>query len=256
MIRVAKYHTDFGNIEVLRTKDSGSFIYRQGGCYQSECDPNGISVVPYIHAIFGLLAQAEVSDVLMIGCGGGSLGTMLDRVGVHVTIVDINPKAFQIAQQYFGLPRGVHCCTSDGRDFLRADRHRYDAIVLDAYSGRRIPDHLCAETFFGLAQTRLKNSSGMLIGNVHARHDLDTMPDRVAAKLSNIWANVRLLDTRGASDRNALVMAGKVRDLVQPTMLVPPSVGADEIAHDLSLLAFRPWHVPRRAAQSVGRDAS
>jgi len=248
MIRVAKYHTDFGNIEVLRSKDSGSFIYRQGGCYQSECDPSGISVVPYIHAIFGLLAQAQVSDVLMIGCGGGSLGTMLDRVGVRVTIVDINPKAFQIARKYFGLPLGVHCCVSDGRDFLRAGRHRYDAIVMDAYSGGRIPDHLCAETFFGLAQTRLQDSSGILIGNVHARHDLDIMPDRVAAKLANIWTDVRLLDIRGIPDRNALVMAGKVRDLVQPVLLIPPSVGADEIEHELGLLAFRPWRGPRRAA--------
>ncbi|MCV3210760.1 fused MFS/spermidine synthase [Mesorhizobium sp. YC-39] len=245
MIRIAKYHSDFGNIEVLRAKDTGSFIYRQGGCYQSECDQSGISIVPYIHAIFGLLAQARVSDVLMIGCGGGSLGTMLHRTGARVTIVDINPSAFQIARKYFGLPREIDCHVADGRDFLRAARHRYDAIVLDAYSGRRIPAHLCAETFFGLVQTRL-NASGCLLANVHARHDLDMMPDRVAAKTNNIWADVRLLDARGMPDRNALVMAGKVRALVQPALLMPPSVGAEEIARELGLLAFRPWHSLRR----------
>ena len=248
MIRIAKYHSDFGNIEVLRAKDTGSFIYRQGGCFQSECDPDGVSVVPYIHAIFGLLAQMQASDVLMIGCGGGSLGTMLDRTGVRVTIVDINPSAFRIAHKYFGLPREVDCHVADGRNFLRSDRHRYDAIVLDAYSGRRIPDHLCAETFFGLVQTRLKNASGCLFANVHAGHDLDLMPDRVAAKLNNVWADVRLLDVRGMSDRNAIVMAGKVRNLVQPALHMPPSVGADEIARGLSLLAFRPWHLRRRKA--------
>ncbi|MGX7874168.1 hypothetical protein ACVDG5_016705 [Mesorhizobium sp. ORM6] len=74
------------------------------------------------------------------------------------------------------------------------------------------------------------------------------MPDRVAVKLANIWADVRLLDIRGVSDRNALVMAGKVRDLVQPVLSIPPSVGAVEIEQELGLLAFRPWHVPRRAA--------
>jgi spermidine synthase len=74
----------------------------------------------------------QASDVLMIGCGGGSLATMLDRAGVHVTIVDINPSAFRIAHKYFGLPREVDCHVADGRNFLRADRHRYDAIVLDA----------------------------------------------------------------------------------------------------------------------------
>ena len=35
----------------------------------------------------------------MIGCGGGSLATMLDKTGVRVTIVDINPTAFFTAQR-------------------------------------------------------------------------------------------------------------------------------------------------------------
>ncbi|UDL90667.1 fused MFS/spermidine synthase [Mesorhizobium sp. PAMC28654] len=250
MIRIAKYHSDFGNIEVLRAKDTGSFIYRQGGCFQSECDQNGVSVVPYVHAIFGLLAQKQVTDVLMIGGGGGSLGTMLDRVGVRVTIVDINPQAFQIARRHFGLPRHVDCCVADGEEFLRAERYRYDAIVLDAYVGRRIPENLRTETFFRLARSRLKNSSGCFIGNIHARHDLDSLPDRVATNLSSAWSDVRLLDIRGIPDRNAIVMAGNVRELVPPRMLMPPVVGADDIAWDLNRLAFRPWHLPRQPAQS------
>lgn len=253
MIRIAKYHSDFGNIEVLRAKDTGSFIYRQGGCFQSECDQDGVSVVPYVHAIFGLLAQKQVTDVLMIGGGGGSLGTMLDRVGTRVTIVDINRQAFQIARRHFGLPRHVDCCVADGEDFLRAERQRYDAIVLDAYVGRRIPEHLRTETFFRLVRSRLKTSSGCLIGNIHARHDLDTSPDCVAAKLSSVWSDVRLLDIRGVPDRNAIVMAGNVRDLVPPRMLMPPSISVGEIAWDLSRLAFRPWHLPRQAVQSQSK---
>ncbi|CCV03994.1 hypothetical protein MESS2_1180002 [Mesorhizobium metallidurans STM 2683] len=56
-----------------------------------------------------------------------------------------------------------------------------------------------------------------------------------------------MLDTRGMSDRNTLVMAGNVRNLVQPALLMPPSVGADEISRDLARLAFRPWHLrPQR----------
>lgn len=203
--------------------------------------------MPYIHAIFGLLSQTNAKDVLMIGCGGGSLGTMLDRAGARVTIVDINPRAFQIARMYFGLPREIDCYVGDGRDFLRADRHRYDAIVLDAYSGSRIPEHLCTETFFGLAQTRL-DYSGFLVGNVHARHDLDMAPDRIAARLSKIWLDVKLLDRRGTPDRNALVMAGNVGNLAEPLLLMPPSAGVDDLAFELERMAFRPWHVPRRAA--------
>jgi len=246
MIRIAEYHSDLGNIEVLRAKDTGSFIYRQGGYFQTESDAGGVSVIAYIHAIFGLLSQLHAKDVLMIGCGGGSLGTMLNRAGARVTIVDIVPHAFQIARKYFGLPGDIVCYVGDGRDFLRADHHCYDAIILDAYSGNSIPEHLCDETFFGLAQTRLKKPTGCLIGNVHARHDLDTRPNSIAAKLSKIWTDVRLLDTRGTPNRNALVMAGNVGNLTEPLIMMQPSTGINDITFELERMAFRPWHIPRR----------
>jgi hypothetical protein len=46
MIRIAKYHSDLGKIEVLRAKDTGSLFYRQGGYFQTESDAAGVSVVP------------------------------------------------------------------------------------------------------------------------------------------------------------------------------------------------------------------
>lgn len=241
MIRVAKFHSEFGKIEVLRAKNSGSVIYRQGGFYQSESDINGVSVAPYIHAIFGLLAQAQARDVLMIGCGGGSLGTMLDRVGVRVTIVDINPTAFFIARKYFRLPRNIECYVADGLNFLHAVRHRYDAIVLDAYTGGDIPHHLCKETFFELARSRLDEATGCLISNICAHNDRDMFPRQMAAKLSNIWTDVRLLDRPGLWDRNTLVLAGQVKDLTAPTLLMPPVDGLDDIARKLERFRFEPW---------------
>jgi hypothetical protein len=37
-------------------------------------------------------------------------------------------------------------------------------------------------------------------------------------------------------------MAGKVRNFLQPALLMPPSIGVDEIARHLGLLTARPWH--------------
>ncbi|MER9592301.1 fused MFS/spermidine synthase [Mesorhizobium australicum] len=249
MIRIAKYHSEFGHIEVLQARDTGSFIYRQGGCFQSECDHSGVSVVPYVHAIFGLLIQKQSREVLMIGGGGGSLATMLDQVGVRVTVVDIDPKAFQVARRHFGLPWHVACRVADGEDFLRAETKRYDAIVMDAYAGARIPDNLQSEPFFRLAHRRLKNASGCLIANVHALHDLDPMPDHIAARLNAVWSNVLILDSRGVPNRNAIVIAGHVRDLAPPRLLMSPAVGADDIEWDLIRLSFRGWLPSRQAAQ-------
>lgn len=248
MIRLAKFHSEFGKIEVLRAKNTGSVIYRQGGFYQSESDINGVSVAPYIHAIFGLLAQTQARNVLMIGCGGGSLGTMLDKTGVRVTIVDINPTAFFIARKYFGLPHHIECYVEDGLNFLHAVRHRYDAIILDAYTGGDIPDHLCTETFFELAHARLDETNGCLISNIWAHNDRDQFPKEMAEKLSNIWTDVRLLDTPGLWDRNTLLVAGEVEHFNAPTLLMPPTDVADDVARDLERFRFIPW---RRSEQLV-----
>jgi spermidine synthase len=96
--------------------------------------------VAYIHAIYDLLLQAGCREVLMIGCGGGTLATMLHRASVKVTIADIDSWSFRLARQYFQLPADVACHAVDGAAFLSARHNRYDGIVLDAYEGR-IPPH-------------------------------------------------------------------------------------------------------------------
>lgn len=243
MIAVAKFEGDFGRIEVMKSRKTGAYVYLQGKCYQSETDQNGISLLPYVHAIYGLLADAGARDVLMIGCGGGSLGTMLSSTGVHVTIVDINRMSFQIAREYFSLPETIECHVADGAEFLAATRHHYDAIVMDAYAGTNIPSHLRTHRFFRLVRSHLDPSKGCFFANIIVQHDLDRTPDGYAASAAGVWDDVRLLDKRGALGRNAVVMAGNVKDLPQPTLRVSPSMGAAGIAKDLNRMAFR---LPRR----------
>ena len=243
MIDIAKLETEFGKIEVVKYRAKGLLYYLQGGCFQSEADSDGISMAPYIHAIHGLLAQAQAHDVLMIGCGGGSLGTMLAKAARRVTIVDKNPASFRMAHDYFSLPLTIECHVADGKDFLCATAHRYDAIVLDAFDGDRIPQHLQTLDFFRLVQSRLDRSHGCLFANVHVLHDLDRTPDRYAAAARCSWNDVRLLDTQGVIGRNALVLAGNVRALQKPTLLMPPRSHRGAIAAELEKMTFRPLHL-------------
>jgi spermidine synthase len=68
-------------------------------------DSNGVSLAAYVHALFGLLAQIPVHETLMIGCGGGTSGTMRAKAGQSFTIVDINPQSITLARRHFSLPR-------------------------------------------------------------------------------------------------------------------------------------------------------
>ncbi|WP_428664155.1 spermidine synthase [Reyranella sp.] len=241
MISIARLDSEFGEIEVLEYRARKLFFYVQGGCFQTEADRNGIGLSPYVHAIFGLLKQSKAQDVLMIGCGGGCLGTMLAKAGVQVTVVDKNPVAFEIARGYFCLPAAVRCHVADGREFLLGTHHQYDAIVLDAYDGDKIPAHLQTSKFFDLVRSHLDEPGGCFVSNVHALHDLDRAPDRYAATAHRTWRDVRLLDTRGVMGRNALVVAGNVRNLQQPSLHMPPLLDRQEIISALANMRFRPW---------------
>jgi len=216
MIAIARLESEFGDIEVLEYRARGLFFYVQGGCFQTETDRDGISLAPYIHAIYSLLMQAGARDVLMIGCGGGSLGTMLVKANVQVTIVDKNRASFEIASNYFRLPDSIDCHVADGKEFLLGTTHSYDAIVLDAYDGDSIPPHLRTVEFFRLVQSRLDEFRGCLLANVHALNDLDRAPDRYAIAARSAFHDVRLLDTQGGIGRNALIVAGNVKDLRKP----------------------------------------
>ena len=133
MITVAERKSRFGAITIFKTKKTGSLIYAQGDSFQSEADANGVSLVAYIHAMFGLLRQAGSKTVLMIGCGGGTLATMLATVQCKLTVVDIDPHAFLLARRYFRFPADIDCRVADGCEFLLSEGGTFDAVVLDAY---------------------------------------------------------------------------------------------------------------------------
>ena len=57
--------------------------------------------------------------------------------------------------------------------------------------------------------------------------------------MKTAWRNVRILDSDGWLDRNAVVAAGAVKTLRRPKLLMPPARGAGKIAKALSELTFR-----------------
>ena len=246
MTHVQEIKSAYATINIFQNPDTGITIYEVGGCHQSSADSEGTSLASYIHAIFSLLTQANPRNVLIIGCGGGTLGTMLTRAGRKATFVDIDPASFVLARQYFGLPETVACHVADGEQHLREETDIYDAIVLDAFHGENIPVHLQTPEFFDLVRERLK-PGGIVLANLRVGHDFDKGPDRVAQSMKSAWTDVRVLDAEGVCGRNAIVMAGKVEKLREPRLLQAPNTNAQLLRLELERLRFRPWSISRWA---------
>ena len=225
---------------IIQDRNTGKVSYWQKEYHQSAADAQGVSTADYIHAMYFFLMQAGVRDVLMIGCGGGTLATMLVRSQVQVTVVDLHKFSFDIARKYFQLPQAVTCHVADGIQYLKANRARHDAIVLDAFGKDGMPAAFMEPSFFKLARARLKERASLFLMNVIVEDDDDRTPDILVGAMRAEWGRVRLLDTDGWTDRNAVIAAGAVTKLKKPRVLIPPRPGAAKLGRELAVLNWRP----------------
>ncbi|MBN9576796.1 MAG: hypothetical protein J0H26_00370, partial [Alphaproteobacteria bacterium] len=80
---------------------------------------------------------------------------------------------------------------------------------------------------------------GIFLINLIAAGDDDPLPGRILRNLGRVWRNTRLLDRMGWDSRNAIALAGSVRGLKRPRLLMMPARRARAIAAILKSMAFR-----------------
>jgi spermidine synthase len=129
-------------------------------------------VFPYTRMMMAsLLLNPEPQRILMLGLGGGTLTMALDELLPDATqdVVEIDPAVVRVAREYFAFAPSdrVRVITQDGRVFVKralSQGERYDLIMLDAFTGEYIPEHLMTREF--LEEVRgLLTEDGVLVAN-------------------------------------------------------------------------------------------
>lgn len=134
MKQLALHNGPFGKVRIIERLSDGARSYSMGGGLQTLVDSTGTSLFGYVNALKLLLKGRQT--VLMLGGGGGSLATMLARKQHRVTVVDIDPLAERVARQYFNLDPGIRWLTQDGLRFPDQCSETFEAVVVDACTGR------------------------------------------------------------------------------------------------------------------------
>ncbi len=238
MMKPRTQRSPLGLIRIAREKTTGALIFAQAGGRQSSIDAQGVSIEVYIHALLSLVMQTRAKKVLMIGCAGGTLATMLHHMGVRVSVVDIDPQTFIIAQKHFGMPRSVRCIAGDGLAYMQRTRAKFDAVIVDAFIGEKVPPQFMGDAFCAAAK-RVTNNKGMVFVNVCLDSVRDTTADDLAERMKSHGWRTRLLDEPGPM-RNAIVVAGPVKHIRRPRLLMAPERHAKRIARALNVMHFRP----------------
>ncbi|NDE90080.1 MAG: methyltransferase domain-containing protein [Alphaproteobacteria bacterium] len=216
MALLKQFKTPFGIIRVLRDRD-GTLAYYQNGCFHSQSTARGISLCAYAHVLCEIIRQKKACKVLVIGCGGGNVATMLRRHQMDVTVVDINPMAFSIARDYFAMPNDVVCITQNGLTYVRTIKERFDAVVIDVFdSHNNVPSGFTTKSFLGAARKVLRRG-GVLIMNTITKNDKDHGADVIARHVNAAGMKTTIYEWSKEKDRNALIVGGTVKNISIPS---------------------------------------
>jgi spermidine synthase len=176
-------------------------------------DPTRI-VFPYVRMIFaGLLVNPEPSRGLMIGMGGGTISSVLTSIYPDLTLdlVEVDQAVVKVATDYFGFKKthqiDVH--VTDGRVFARRALRRkeqYDLIILDAFTGEYIPEHLMTVEFLENIKSLL-TPSGVVIANTFSGSSLY---HHESATYSAVFGPFFSLKMRGTGNRVIVASTAKL----------------------------------------------
>jgi spermidine synthase len=199
---LGRYKGKLGDIAIWESERTGDRLYREGEFFQSQSSAAGESRLPYVKMMEAFLGDAK--NVLLLGCGGGNLATMLARSGKSVTVVDHNPVSFDLAKRFFGMPKKISCIVEDFKEYLVAETRSFDGIAIDVGG-----PGFCYEEQFDPATchsitARLK-PGGRAILNMLVATDFDAAPDLIASDLSEGHMSSWIFDQPGVLNRNVLV---------------------------------------------------
>lgn len=129
-------------------------------------------VFNYTKLLFsGLLLSSQPERILIIGLGGGTMSNTLHQLypQAHIDNIEIDPAVIKVAREYFSFFENdqVKVLDQDGRLFIKRallKKQKYDWIILDAFNGEYIPEHLLTKEFLQEAK-QLLNENGILSAN-------------------------------------------------------------------------------------------
>jgi len=121
-----------------------------------------------------LLLVPDPQRILVVGLGGGTLPMTLNELYPHarIDVVEIDPAVVTVAETYFEFAENdqIHVVVQDARVFTKRaglKGEHYDLIMLDAFNGDYIPEHLMTREY--LEETKaLLADDGVIAANTFA----------------------------------------------------------------------------------------
>lgn len=158
---------------------------------------------PYIrklwnHAFrkFKIDALKNIHTILVLGVGGGTVIELLAKRFPHasITAVDIDSQMLDIATKYFGIDKypNVRLACDDANRFvehLAKKRTAFDLIVVDLFTGPKIPEFVSSPIFLVSLHTIIRPGGHCCI-NYLRELEYQAKSDKLMVRLNALWGHV------------------------------------------------------------------
>ncbi|MDR0779090.1 MAG: fused MFS/spermidine synthase [Pseudomonadales bacterium] len=159
-------------------------------------------VFPYAKMVLAsLMVQERPTRILIVGLGGGTLvhtySTLFPEA--NITIAEIDEAVVGVAKQFFDYQETplIHSETVDARVFVKRQGLRgaqYDLVILDAFNGEYIPEHLMTAEFLEEVK-KLLPETGMVVANTFSTSRLYSAESNTYRQVFGEIFNVRMEGT-------------------------------------------------------------
>lgn len=201
-------------------------------------------VFEYTQSIMaGLAFNPSPKKILIIGLGGGTLPMTFAKIlpETEVVSVEIDPAVAKLAKKYFYYAETDKIKTSikDGRVYIKRavkQKQSFDWIILDAFNGDYIPEHLLTVEFLNETKALLA-PGGLLSANTFNGSKLY---DYESVTYQNVFDELRILPSISKGNRiifacNCDKLGDRFKlDLPIKTALLPLGVDLDSLVKRLS----------------------
>jgi spermidine synthase len=148
---------------------SGSINATQSCMFKTDHD---LLVFDYTKMVMaGLMLAPTPKRIYVAGLGGGSIPRVFNQLvpGAQIDVAEIDESVVEVARDYFDYAEGGKRknIIKDARVYIKQAARfglKYDLIVLDAFNGDYIPEHLMTREFLEEAKALL-SPNGILVAN-------------------------------------------------------------------------------------------
>jgi spermidine synthase len=216
-------------------------------------DPDRL-VFDYTQMSFaGLLLKPDPQSILVIGLGGGSIPMVFSQLypEARIDVVEVDEAVVRVAEEYFDFAEtdNMRAIVEDGRPFIKRAGLRgikYDYIVLDAFSGDYIPEHMLTREFLEEVKAIMTEDS-VLVANTFSTSRLYDHESVTYQRVFNEFYNFKL-PTSG----NRIIIT-RLQPLPPRGQLVTE---AGRLADELRKFGVPLQDYPRRLSTRVDWDMS